>query len=123
MSMFPDPSSYLGSGSLGDFVLDASATPVPDADEEWRLASAARGGDEGARDVLIRAHLRLVVDVAIALRGEVPTSRLIPAGLRALVQAVDGFDPARHGSFRTFARPLIRREMRSALFQELAVQV
>jgi DNA-directed RNA polymerase sigma subunit (sigma70/sigma32) len=120
--MYTDPISYLGSGSLSDFVRDASEAPLPDPVEDQRLALAANHGDGRALDLLIRTHLRLVVDVAIVLRGDVPVSRLIPAGLRGLVQAADRFDPARDGAFAAFARPLVRREMRAALFPELAAQ-
>jgi DNA-directed RNA polymerase sigma subunit (sigma70/sigma32) len=115
-----DPSAYLDSGSLSEFVRDASSAPIPDPDEELRLAMAASRGDGRARDVLIQTHLRTVVDVAIVLRGDVPASRLIAAGVRGLVQAADRFDPGHDGSFTTFARPFIRREMRAALFPELA---
>lgn len=118
--MITDPSGYLGSASLSQFVRDASAAPIPEPEEELRLATAASRGDGRARDVLIQTHLRMVVDVAIVLRGDVPASRLIPAGLKGLVQAADRFDPKHDGSFSTFARPFIRREMRAALFPELA---
>jgi RNA polymerase primary sigma factor len=118
--MLTDPSGYLGAGSLSDFVHDASSALIPDPEEELRLAMAANRGDGRARDVLIRTHLRIVVDVAIVLRGDVPASRLIPAGLKGLLRAADRFDPARDGSFSTFARPFIRREMRAAIFAELA---
>ena len=118
--MITDPSGYLGSGSLSEFVRDASSAPIPDPEEELRLAMAASRGDGRARDLLIQTHLRMVVDVAIVLRGDVPASRLIPAGLKGLVQAADRFDPKHDGSFSAFARPFIRREMRAALFPELA---
>lgn len=117
--MHTDPSAYLGSGSIREFVRDASAAPLPDPEEERRLALAARHGDDHAFDQLIRTHLRMVVDVAIVMRGDVPVSRLIPAGLDGLVKAADRFDPVRDGTFSGFARPFIRRAMRAALFPEL----
>lgn len=118
--MHADPASYFDARFLSQFVHDASSAPIPEPEEERSLALAATRGDDQALDLLIRMHLRTVVDVAIALRGDLPTSRLIPAGLRGLVLAADRFDPMHDGSFRTFARPFIRREMRSALFPELA---
>lgn len=120
--MNADPSRYFDPRALSDFVYDASAVPIPDPEEELRLAVAASHGDGKALDDLIRPHLRTVVDVAIALRGDVPTSQLIPAGLRGLVQAAHHFDPSHDGPFGVFARPFIRREMRAALFPELAAQ-
>jgi DNA-directed RNA polymerase sigma subunit (sigma70/sigma32) len=119
-AMFADPTSGFGAGSISDFVHEASSAPLPDAGEERRLAEAARGGDRQALDLLVQTHLRLVVDVAIALRGDVPATRLISAGISALVEAAEQFDPARHESLRSFARPLIRRRMRDVLFPELA---
>lgn len=116
--MFADPSTYLGAGSISDFVHEASAAPLPDADEERRLAQAARQGDEQALDLLVQMHLRLVVDVAIALRGDVPATRMIPVGISGLVEAAAAFDPARHGPFRSYARRLIGRRIWDAFFPE-----
>jgi DNA-directed RNA polymerase sigma subunit (sigma70/sigma32) len=118
--MFADPSAYLGAGSISDFVHEASSAPLPDADEERRLADAARRGDRDALDLLVQMNLRLVVDVAIALRGDVPAARLIPAGISGLLEAAEEFDPARHGSLRSFARPFIRRHMWDVFFPERA---
>jgi RNA polymerase primary sigma factor len=119
-SMFADPSAYLGAGSISDFVHEASSAPRLDADEERRLAGAARCGDRHALDLLVQMNLRLVVDAAITLRGDVPVARLIPAGISGLLEAAEEFDPARDGSLRSVAWPLIRRRMRDVVFLELS---
>jgi DNA-directed RNA polymerase sigma subunit (sigma70/sigma32) len=106
--------SYGSFDSLDALVRAASDTPLPDEAEERRLVEAVRGGDEGARDALVRAHLRLVVDEAIRYREPAgwDAADLVLRGLRGLRDAVHLFDPEVHGRFRRFAREWIRSQFR-----------
>lgn len=109
-----DPSAYLDSVSLRDFVYAASSEPLPGAAEEAALTEAARHGDAGAADRLIRLHLRDAVDEAILHRGEVAVHKLIRRGVRGLVHAAHRYQPSRDGDFGTYARACVRREIRDA---------
>jgi len=116
--MMTDPSTYLDSVSLKDFVYAASSEPLLADEEEAALAEAVRQGDAAAADRLIRLHLRDAVDEAILHRGEVSVQKLIRQGVRGLVQAAHRYDPARDGDFRGFARDFMRREIRAEMPQD-----
>lgn len=101
--------------SLDALVRAASEVPIPDPEEERRLARAARDGDESARETLVRTHLRLVVDEAIRYHDTVrEMSALLPRGVEGLRAAVVRFEPDRHGRFGAYAREWIRLEIRNA---------
>jgi RNA polymerase sigma-32 factor len=114
IGMTTDPSTYLDSVSLRDFVHAASAEPLPGAEEEAALTEAARRGDVGAADRLIRLHLRDAVDEAILHRGDVAVQKLIEQGVQGLIQAARRYQPTRDGDFGTYARTCVRREIRAA---------
>ena len=64
--------------------------------EELTLAHRARQGDAEARDQLIQAHLRLVVNIARHYqRPDVELLDLIQEGNIGLIKAVDMFDPTK----------------------------
>ncbi len=116
--MMMDPTTYLDSVSLRDFVHAASAEPVLGEEEEAALAEAVRSGDAQAADRLIRLHLRDAVDEAILHRGDVAVRTLIQRGVRGLVQAAHRYQPARDGAFRSYARAWMKREIRDAVLQD-----
>lgn len=116
--MMTDPTTYLDSGSLRDFVHAASSEPVLGEEEEVALAEAVRRGDAEAADRLIRLHLRDAIDEAILHRGDVAVRTLIQRGVRGLVQAAHRFDPDRDGSFKTYARAWMKREIRAAILED-----
>ena len=77
-----------------------------------RLAARAAAGDASARDSLVRAHLRLVVDEAIRYRGVGDRMRdLVPQAFDALVEAAREYTPPSDEGFTAYAR----RSIRSAL--------
>jgi RNA polymerase primary sigma factor len=116
--MMMDPTTYLDSVSLKDFVHAASSEPVLGDDEEVALAEAVRRGDVDAVDRLIRLHLRDAIDEAILHRGEVAVRTLIQRGVRALVQAAHRYQPARDGTFKSYARTWMKREIRAEILQD-----
>ncbi|MGE5505397.1 MAG: sigma-70 family RNA polymerase sigma factor [Actinomycetota bacterium] len=86
--------------------------PMLDAEEEIRLARAAREGDAKARDVLVRAHLRLVAKTAMQFRGYgLSVQDLVAEGNLGLVRALDTFDPERGLRFATYALWWVRAAM------------
>jgi RNA polymerase primary sigma factor len=89
--------------------------PMLAADEERRLAWAAHAGDRRAALRLVEANLHLVIAVArrYASRG-IPFLELVQEGNVGLLQAVDGYDPARGGRFSTYASWCIGHAVRLA---------
>src|SRR5579872_2161446 len=84
--------------------------------QEVILAKRIRKGDEDAREQMIVANLRLVVDISCNFT-DMGLSRLdlISEGNIALMRAVEGFNPAKETKFSTYAVPSIRRGMRRAI--------
>jgi RNA polymerase primary sigma factor len=86
------------------------------SDRSRRLLRAARRGDSGARDRLVRAHLGLVRQVAAHYRGlGLPFDDLVQEGSIGLLEAIDRFDGRRQPDFAAFARFRVRRSICNAL--------
>jgi RNA polymerase primary sigma factor len=103
--------------SLNDYIHEVAQIPLLTGKEEVELASRVESGDDKARDQLIRANLKLVVNLARAHRAQSEAlSDLIEAGNRALLGALDQFDSATaiETRFSTFAAPKIRRAIERA---------
>lgn len=81
-----------------------------------KLLRAARRGDRGAQDRLVRSHLPLIRSLARRYRGYgLPFDDLVQEGALGLLEAIDRYDPARGSGFVAFARFRVRRAMRNAL--------
>ena len=66
--------------------------------EEIELAARIKKGDKKARDLMIRANLRLVVKIAHDYaRYGLPLLDLISEGNIGLMKAVERFDPKKGG--------------------------
>lgn len=86
------------------------------ADEEKMLATRIAEGDEAARDRMIRANLRLVVNIARGYVGRgLPLQDLIEEGNLGLLRAVEGFDPTVGTRFSTYASYWIKQSIKRAL--------
>ena len=73
-------------------------------------------GDSEAHDHLIRANLRLVVNIARKYVGRGPgLEDLIAEGNLGLMRAVEGFDPAMNTRFSTYASYWIKQSIRRYL--------
>lgn len=114
--MTPDTHGHLETLPLAELVRRASAPPLAVEAEEALTAKAA-SGDASARERLVAAHLRDVVDEAIANRGSgFSVDVLARRGLEGLMEAAEQHDPLCHPPFGTFARERIRQAIRTALF-------
>ena len=86
------------------------------ADEEKMLAHRIAEGDKLARDRMVRANLRLVVNIARGYVGKgLALQDLIEEGNLGLLRAVQGFDPAVGTRFSTYASYWIKQSIKRAL--------
>lgn len=86
------------------------------ADEEKQLSRQITAGDAAARDRMVRANLRLVVNIARGYSGKgLPLQDLIEEGNLGLLRAVEGFDPDMNTRFSTYASYWIKQSIKRAL--------
>ena len=86
------------------------------ADEEKELAHRIARGDKLARDRMVRANLRLVVNIARGYIGKgLALQDLIEEGNLGLLRAVQGFDPGVGTRFSTYASYWIKQSIKRAL--------
>src|ERR1700747_3268334 len=79
---------------LETYLREINETPLLDAKEERELATRIGQGDTRARDQMVRANLRLVVNIARGYSGKgLGLQDLIEEGDLGLLRAVGGFDP------------------------------
>ena len=96
--------------------------PLLSPEEERRLASRARAGDEAAKARLVQANLRFVVRIALQYRGYgLRLLDLIQEGNIGLIKAVERFEPERGLRLVTYAVHWIRAQIRSYILREWSV--
>jgi len=101
---------------LETYLRDINETPLLNADEEMELAIAIGYGDLEARDQMVRANLRLVVNIARGYTGKgLNLQDLIEEGNLGLLRAVEGFDPEMGTRFSTYASYWIKQSIKRAL--------
>ena len=89
------------------------------ADEEKALARRVQVGDKQAREEMIRANLRLVVNIARSYLGRGLTFMdLIEEGNLGLLRAVEGFEPAQGYRFSTYASWWIKQAIKRAIINK-----
>ena len=101
------------------YLHEIGATPLLTAEEEVKLARAARAGDFVARQHMIEANLRLVVSIARHyLHRGLPLDDLIEEGNLGLIHALEKFDPERGFRFSTYATWWIRQNVERAIMNQ-----
>jgi RNA polymerase primary sigma factor len=109
------PSSRLQT-PLETYLREINETALLTADEEKALSRAITAGDAAARDRMVRANLRLVVNIARGYSGKgLPLQDLIEEGNLGLLRAVEGFDPDMNTRFSTYASYWIKQSIKRAL--------
>jgi RNA polymerase primary sigma factor len=101
---------------LETYLREINETSLLSADDEHQLATAIGTGDTQARDRMVRANLRLVVNIARGYTGKgLSLQDLIEEGNLGLLRAVEGFDPAIGTRFSTYASYWIKQSIKRAL--------
>jgi RNA polymerase primary sigma factor len=101
---------------LETYLREINETALLTAADEQQLAAAIGNGDVRARDRMVRANLRLVVNIARGYTGKgLSLQDLIEEGNLGLLRAVEGFDPAVGTRFSTYASYWIKQSIKRAL--------
>ena len=101
---------------LETYLREINETPLLSPEDEQDLAVAIGEGDAQARDRMVRANLRLVVNIARGYTGKgLSLQDLIEEGNLGLLRAVEGFDPAVGTRFSTYASYWIKQSIKRAL--------
>jgi RNA polymerase primary sigma factor len=98
------------------YLTDLDRTPLLTREEEHDLASRVAAGDYAARDQMVRANLRLVVNIARGYTGRgLDLPDLIAEGNLGLLRAAEGFDPSMNTRFSTYASYWIKQSIKRAV--------
>src|SRR6266850_3559134 len=101
---------------LETYLREINETSLLSAKDEQELATAIGLGDTRARDRMVRANLRLVVNIARGYTGKgLGLQDLIEEGNLGLLRAVEGFDPRMNTRFSTYASYWIKQSIKRAL--------
>ena len=104
---------------LETYIRDISRYQPITQEQELTLATRARQGDADARNQLIHAHLRMVVNIARQyMRPGVELLDLIQEGNIGLITAVDKFDPEQGNRLSTLAFYWINKHIQCFLDNE-----
>jgi RNA polymerase primary sigma factor len=101
---------------LETYLREINETALLSAQQEKDLAYRIETGDGEARDQMVRANLRLVVNIARGYTGKgLGLQDLIEEGNLGLLRAVEGFDPSMNTRFSTYASYWIKQSIKRAL--------
>jgi RNA polymerase primary sigma factor len=101
---------------LETYLREINETALLTAAQERELAVQIGEGNTQARDRMVRANLRLVVNIARGYSGKgLGLQDLIEEGNLGLLRAVEGFDPAMGTRFSTYASYWIKQSIKRAL--------
>ncbi len=101
---------------LETYLKEINETSLLTAKDEKDLARLIAEGDVRARDRMVRANLRLVVNIARGYTGKgLGLQDLIEEGNLGLMRAVEGFDPDVGTRFSTYASYWIKQSIKRAL--------
>jgi RNA polymerase primary sigma factor len=98
------------------YLHDINDTPLLSAQQERELAELVGQGDPSAREHMVKANLRLVVNIARGYLGKgLCLEDLIEEGNLGLMRAVEGFDGMMDTRFSTYASYWIKQSIRRAV--------
>src|ERR1700761_6643585 len=98
------------------YLQESNDTPLLPSREERALAVRVAEGDPYARDHMVKANLRLVVNIARGYLGKgLSLEDLIEEGNLGLMRAVEGYDGGMETRFSTYASYWIKQSIRRAV--------
>jgi RNA polymerase primary sigma factor len=102
--------------NMKSYLREIAKTPLLTLEDEVKLAKKIKKGDNSARELMIKANLRLVVKIAQDYSGYgLPVTDLISEGNIGLMKAVDRFDPVKGGKLSTYAAWWIKQSIKRSL--------
>jgi RNA polymerase primary sigma factor len=102
--------------NLAVYLREIGRIPLLTREQEMELAARVRAGDDKAKERMVEANLRLVVQLARRyINRGLPLPDLIEEGNLGLLRAVDKFEPDRGTRFSTYATWWIRQAVTRAL--------
>jgi RNA polymerase primary sigma factor len=105
--------------NLALYLKEINGIPLLSREEEEKIARAAAEGSKAARDKLVNANLRFVVNVAKKYQGfGLPLDDLISEGNAGLLNAVDRFDVDKGCRLISYAVWWIRQSIMSAICEK-----
>jgi len=113
----PEPrDSYTGETAFQLYLQEIGQTKLLTPAEEIELAGLIKKGDKKARELMIKANLRLVVKIARDYEGlGLPLLDLISEGNIGLMKAVEKFDPEKGAKLSTYGAWWIKQSIKRAL--------
>ncbi len=113
----PEPRQpYDGDTAFKLYIKEVGLTELLTPAEERKLAAKIKRGDKAARELMIKANLRLVVKIARDYEGYgLPLLDLINEGNIGLMTAVERFDPAKGAKLSTYSAWWIKQAIKRAL--------
>jgi RNA polymerase primary sigma factor len=116
MTRFRKTRSDAVQSPLETYLREINETALLTAQDEKDLAHRIEAGDNAARERMVRANLRLVVNIARSYTGKgLGLQDLIEEGNLGLLRAVQGFDPDMNTRFSTYASYWIKQSIKRAL--------
>lgn len=104
---------------LSTYLKDINTIPLLTREEEYDLAMKAAAGDKDAKDRMVKANLRFVVNVAKKYQNQgLPLMDLISEGNIGLMNAVDRFDATKGFHFISYAVWWIRQAVLKAICEK-----
>jgi RNA polymerase primary sigma factor len=111
-----EPERYDGDTAIKLYLREIGQVKLLTPQEEIVLAARIKRGDKKARELMIKANLRLVVKIARDYEGiGLPLLDLISEGNIGLMKAVERFDPKKGGKLSTYGSWWIKQSIKRAL--------
>ena len=107
---------YDGDSAIRLYLRQIGQVPLLTVQQEIELAAKIQKGDKAARELMIKANLRLVVKIAHDYDWlGMPLLDLINEGNIGLMKAVERFDPKKGGKLSTYGAWWIKQSIKRAL--------
>ena len=104
--------------------IDTATLPKLDSKQCDALLADIKRGDEYARDLFLRANMRLVLScVGRFSKSQESADDLFQVGMVGLLKALDNFDISLNVRFSTYAVPMILGEIKRALRDRTTIKV